>query len=336
MLALKLPLISLRRAIAFQLGRIPDVVLKTGTAWNVLLKMDDHTFRRHLRVSRAQFDSLTSQLKEQGLKEDHQAGGCPEVPLLKKVLMFLWYLANQNSFREMSDKFDISQGAAHNAILEVLSLVCKLAPAYITWPSDCQKRAVSAAFERVCTIGNIIGAIDGCHIKIQRPKICGDDYINRKSFYSVLLQGIVDEKGRFIDIFTGPPGRVHDARMLRTSTFYTNWEEKMGNFELLGDSAYIGQAFPFIITPKRDNGALTDADLQQNACLSRGRVIVENAFGRMKCRWRRMRDLQNTRIDVVVKMIVAACTLHNMCLGSAYGCDEHPHGCPRQEDDDNE
>ncbi|CAL8388268.1 unnamed protein product [Boreogadus saida] len=89
-----------------------------------------------------------------------------------------------------------------------------------------------------------------------------------------LLQGIVNDEGRFIDIFVGPPGRVHDARMLRGSTFYANWQEKMEDYRLLGDSAYIGQAFPFIITPKRDNGALTDADHQQNFYISRGRVIV--------------------------------------------------------------
>jgi len=38
----------------------------------------------------------------------------------------------------------------------------------------------------------------------------------------------------------------------------------MGDYRLLGNSAYIGQAFPFIVTPKSDNGALTDADHQQN------------------------------------------------------------------------
>lgn len=40
---------------------------------------------------------------------------------------------------------------------------------------------------------------------------------SRKSYYSS-LQGTVDERGRFIDIFSGPPGRVHNARMFRDST----------------------------------------------------------------------------------------------------------------------
>ncbi len=112
--------------------------------------------------------------------------------------------------------------------------------------------------------------------------------MNCKSFYSTLLQGIVDKRGRFLDIFAGPPGRVHDARMLSSSSFYTTWQEKMCNYSLLGDSAYTRQAFPFIITLKCDNGALTEADQQQNSKISRGRVVVEQAFGRMKCKWRRL------------------------------------------------
>lgn len=46
----------------------------------------------------------------------------------------------------------------------------------------------------------IAGAIDGCHIKIQRPHVRGGDYLNRKGYYSVVLQAVVD------DIFVGAPG----------------------------------------------------------------------------------------------------------------------------------
>ena len=58
---------------------------------------------------------------------------------------------------------------------------------------------------------------------------------------------------------------------------------------------------------------------------------MEHAFGGLKCRWRRLGDLQNSRLDVIVKIIVSCCALHNMCIGLAEGaCNEHPNGCPRQ------
>ncbi|KAK7882197.1 hypothetical protein WMY93_028371 [Mugilogobius chulae] len=101
--------------------------------------------------------------------------------------------------------------------------------------------------------------------------------------------------------------------MLRVSPFYNTWMQKMGDYKLLGDSAYISNNFPFVVTPKHDNGALSEDDLRRNA-ISRGRVVVEQVFGRLKCKWCRLRELQNSRVDVVVKIIVAACVLHNMCI----------------------
>ncbi len=88
----------------------------------------------------------------------------------------------------------------------------------------------AAVFHRVCGLTGVTGVIDGCHIRVQRPPIRGGDYTNCKAFYSVLLQGIVDERGCFIDIFAGPPGRVHDVRMLRASTFYNELQDKMGEY----------------------------------------------------------------------------------------------------------
>ncbi|XP_051254008.1 putative nuclease HARBI1 [Dicentrarchus labrax] len=197
-------------------------------------------------------------------------------------------------------------------ILQLLTIMSTLGRAFVSWPIGCEKRVSATSFQHTSGLEGAIGAIDGCHIRIQRPPVRGGDYMNRKSYYSVLLQGIVNAEGRFINVFTGIPGRVHEARLLRSSPFFQEWQEMMGEYRLLGDSAYIGQTFPFIITPRRDSGALTNADLLRNDDISRGRVTVGQAFGRMKCKWRRLRDLPNTCIVTVVKIILAACYLHNL------------------------
>ena len=155
--------------------------------------------------------------------------------------------------------------------------------------------------------------------------------MNRKGYFSILLQGVCDDRGKLMDVFIGPPGRVHDARMLRESNYFQDWEAKMEQFYLFGDSAYISAQIPFIISPKRDNGRLTEEEMAQNTNISRGRVIIENVYGRMKCRWRRIRDLQNVNIEVMVGIILAACVLHNMCMQEM--CEDHPDGCPRDNDD---
>ena len=299
----------------------------------LMFEMDDATFKRHMRLTRGQFETLNRRLGEMGLAEaPPEFGGADRIPLEIKTAMFLWYMGNQNSYRELSDKFDVSISRAHDIISKVLIKVCDMAGEYITWPTDAEKQVSSAVFQRTSSRPRIIGAIDGCHIRILRPRYHGIDYMNRKGYYSVLLQGICDDRGKFIDVFVGPPGRVHDSRMLRESDFYGNWQGKMGTYRLLGDSAYISNAYSaFILTPKRNNGALTPADVQANNEISRGRVIIENTFGRMKCRFRRVRELQNYNILTIVRIILAACILHNMCMVEE--CEEHPFGCPRQGDD---
>ena len=123
-------------------------------------------------------------------------------------------MANHNSFRDLDDKFNVAQSTAHDVVIQVLATICHMAPAYIKWPSICHKQICAGVFARWTGIDNVTGAINGCHIRLQQPKKHGSDYINRKGYYSMLLQGICDDRGRFIDVFVGLPRHVHDANRM--------------------------------------------------------------------------------------------------------------------------
>ena len=64
------------------------------------------------------------------------------------------------------------------------------------------------------------GAIDGSHIPVRPPAMNHTDYYNRKGFYSVILQGVVDANYLFEDIYVGWPGSVHDSRVFVNSSLY--------------------------------------------------------------------------------------------------------------------
>ena len=64
-----------------------------------------------------------------------------------------------------------------------------------------RSKFLQVSFARSTGIANIIGAIDGRHIRLQGPMRHASDYINRKGYYSVLLQGICDDRARFIEVF---------------------------------------------------------------------------------------------------------------------------------------
>ena len=50
-----------------------------------------------------------------------------------------------------------------------------------------------------------------------------------------------------------------------------------------------------------------------NYCLSRARVIVEHAYGRLKGRWRCLLKRNDVLIRDLPKLVAACCVLHNIC-----------------------
>ena len=69
-----------------------------------------------------------------------------------------------------------------------------------------------------------MGAIDGTFIKIISPKDDPVAYICRKNFHALVLQAVVDYSLKFMDIATGCPGSLHDARGIRLSSIFDRAE----------------------------------------------------------------------------------------------------------------
>ena len=55
------------------------------------------------------------------------------------MLMFLWYMANTNTFRELSDKFNVAHSTAHGVVMKALEAMCQMVARHIHWPSVCEK-----------------------------------------------------------------------------------------------------------------------------------------------------------------------------------------------------
>ena len=51
---------------------------------------------------------------------------------------------------------------------------------------------------------------------------------------------------------------------------------------------------------------------QYNYRVSRARIVVENAYGRLKARWRRLMKRNDMHVDHIPQVIAAACILHNV------------------------
>ena len=80
---------------------------------------------------------------------------------------------------------------------------------------------------------------------------------------------------------------------------------------LIGDSAY--PLLSWLIKPFAHNSPLSQQQKNYNYRISRGRVVVEMAFGRLKARWRRLSKKIDMFVGNVPNIILACCILHNIC-----------------------
>lgn len=101
------------------------------------------------------------------------------------MLVFLWFIGHESiGFRDVSDRFNIAEASLHRIIRRISVFLSNLSPQVISWPTEAEKEEISNAFQEK-GFPRVIGAIDGSHIRVDRPQIDADSYINRKGYHSV-------------------------------------------------------------------------------------------------------------------------------------------------------
>ena len=76
---------------------------------------------------------------------------------------------------------------------------------------------VAGDFEARWNHPHCLEALDGKHIRIQKPKNSGSLYFNYKQFFSVVLMALVDSKYQFLWIDVGGVGHLSDAQFYNNS-----------------------------------------------------------------------------------------------------------------------
>lgn len=170
----------------------------------------------------------------------------------KHILCFLWFVGHESgSYRDVADRFGVAISTLYNIITRVTEFIMTLAPNIIKYPTQEEKEETANYFLREkgfpnvigiilylylysCFIRNVLftytflGAIDGSHVRIDKPLEDTDSYINRKQYFSLHIQGMVNHKMKFLDVFIGYPGSVHDARVFKNSSLYNDLRELCG------------------------------------------------------------------------------------------------------------
>lgn len=140
-----------------------------------------------------------------------------------------------------------------------------------------------------------------------------------KNYVIFFVSAVCDHRGKFIDVFIGCAGKMHDARVFRKSILKRKIFDQANPLmrqeqHLIGDSAY--PLLMNLMTPFRDDGHLDAAKINYNIRLSSIRSIIERAFGCLKCKFRRLKYLDVASVETANVIISACCMLHNFILSN--------------------
>ncbi|XP_037529410.2 putative nuclease HARBI1 [Rhipicephalus sanguineus] len=234
------------------------------------------------------------------------------IPLQTKVLMALWLLGNQESFRGVSDRFGVNKGLLHYVTENIIGLWAGAAPDFTQWPLSSQD--VAYEFYRKWRFPGVVGAVDGCHIAMKAPEIEQDAYYNRKGFYSVIVQGCCDSNMTFTHVHTGSSGRMHDSKVFSASGLDRIIEQLPRSFHSLADSAYA--LLLGLMRPYRNNGHPSAQEVKFNERLSAARSAIERAFAHLKGKFRWLKYLDMNATSLINDYVLPSCVLPKIILMS--------------------
>ena len=93
--------------------------------------------------------------------------------------------------------------------------IAQRATEFIKFPATEQKVLQSIRlFTNKSSFPQVVRAIGGSHITLKTvPVNKRIEYFNRKQDYSILIQAVADASFKFLDVSTGYPDSIHDARI---------------------------------------------------------------------------------------------------------------------------
>lgn len=116
--------------------------------------------------------------------------GRPSITPEKKLLISLWFISHQDTVHRMSDRFNVTDSSILRCRDQIFSVVLySLKKKFIFLPDDENvKNTIINDFYTTSQFPNVLGVIDGTHIRIVAPHGHPQADVNRKKFHSIVLQ----------------------------------------------------------------------------------------------------------------------------------------------------
>lgn len=175
---------------------------RSEATWLILLRSDEHRFKEAFRVSKELFHSICDALREKLSPLPNFLSTKIPCSVEKQVGMTLYKLASCCEYRAVGDTFGVHKSTVHKYFYRVIKAInSTLMTSFIKMPNEEDCKRISRRFKNICGIPQIIGCIDGSHIPIMAPSEGRKDFVNRKSWTSLVLQAVVDDSCKYVIIY---------------------------------------------------------------------------------------------------------------------------------------
>lgn len=291
---------------------------------------EEEAFKYFFRVSRNTFDYICSLVRADLVSRPPSGLINIEGRLLsveKQVAIAMRRLASGDSQVSVGRAFGVGQSTVSQVTWRFVEAIEERAKHHLKWPEPERVEEIKAVIEDSLGLPNCCGAIDATHIIMTLPAIeTSDDWCDQVKNYSMFVQGVVDDKMRFLDVVTGWPGGMSTSRMFKFSGFYKlceNNDRLNGTIRTLSDGIQIreyivgGRAYPllpWLIAPYDDknlSGLAANFNAKHRAVSS----LAGKAFSQLKGTWRILQKVM-WRPDKrkLPSIILVCCLLHNIIV----------------------
>ena len=284
---------------------------------------NDNEFLYTFRMNRESFKIIVNLIKDNQVF--HKVGKKKQRPVEHQLLVFLFRIGKRGSagsHKYVAQHFGIGVGTVKSYVDQVVKALVSLKDDFVYWPDENERDEMKA---RLSLQGwpDCVGIIDGTHVGLEtKPLKYHECYFNRKSFYSINVTIVCDDRGKIIYFYAGWPGTTHDNRVFRNSDLYKNYKNYFRkNEHLLGDSAYSNSRI-MVQSFKKTKGTtnLTYEKEFFNTKLASVRIKSEHCIGILKSRFPCLKTINvcichgNPEVKFIVDLVGACSVLHNILL----------------------
>ena len=243
-----------------------------------------------------------------------------------KLAITLRHLASGDSYPTLQFAFRVVRSTINKFVPEVCdSIIRAYQDEVMTCPTSPEDwLEVESVFRRRWNIPHVLGALDGKHIPTRCPQWGGSLYHNYKGFHWIVLLALVEGDYKFLWVDLGATRSSSDAQIFKHSDLRHKIEDGTFSFpeseSLVGDGPKVNyfilrdDAFPlklWLMKPYSRRGMYLNHRVFNNR-LSRGKRVVENAFGILTSRFRIFQRPMQQEPPMVARVVMTCLVLNNL------------------------